>query len=110
PIHFGNNNYRPTPDILFSTFYASNAPWNESRYKSEKFDQMLVEARGQLDQAKRKEMYGEMQTMVSDDAGTIIPAYNAGIDALNAKVKGLVENPLGGLSGYRAPALVWFEG
>ena len=110
PIHFGNNNYRPTPDILFSTFYASNAPWNESRYKSEKFDQMLVEARGELDQAKRKEMYGEMQTMVSDDAGTIIPAYNAGIDALNAKVKGLVENPLGGLSGYRAPALVWFEG
>lgn len=110
PVFFGNNNYRPTPDILFSTFYASTAPWNESRYKSEKFDQMLVEARGSLDQAKRKEMYGVMQTMVSDDAGTIIPAYNFGIDAMTSKLKGLGQKPLGGLSGYTAPVEVWFEG
>ncbi|MEJ2626479.1 MAG: ABC transporter substrate-binding protein, partial [Pseudolabrys sp.] len=32
PIHFGNINPRPTPDILFSLLYASNAPWNESRF------------------------------------------------------------------------------
>ncbi len=38
PVHFGNINPRPTPDILFSLLYASNAPWNESQYKSEKFD------------------------------------------------------------------------
>ena len=109
PVFFGNNNYRPTPDILFSTFYASTAPWNESRYKSEKFDQMLVEARGLLDQAKRKEMYGVMQTMVSEDAGTIIPAYNYGIDAMTAKLKGMGQKPQGGLSGYTAPVEVWFE-
>ncbi len=54
PIHFGNINPRPTPDILFSLLYASNAPWNESQYKSEKFDKMLLEARGSLDEAKRK--------------------------------------------------------
>lgn len=35
PIHFGNINPRPTPDILFSLLYASDAPWNESQYKSE---------------------------------------------------------------------------
>jgi len=51
PIHFGNINPRPTPDILFSLLYASNAPWNESQYKSEKFDKMMIEARGLLDQA-----------------------------------------------------------
>ncbi|TIP32042.1 MAG: ABC transporter substrate-binding protein, partial [Mesorhizobium sp.] len=55
PVHFGNINPRPTPDILFSLLYASNAPWNESQYKSEKFYKLLVEARGLLDQAKRKE-------------------------------------------------------
>ena len=38
PVHFGNINPRPTPDILFSLLYASDAPWNESQYKSEKFD------------------------------------------------------------------------
>ena len=49
PVHFGNINPRPTPDIMFSLLYASDAPWNESRFKSEKFDAMLLEARGELD-------------------------------------------------------------
>src|ERR1700747_541286 len=41
-MHFGNINPRPTPDILFSLLYASEAAWNESRFKSEKFDKMLT--------------------------------------------------------------------
>ncbi len=45
PIHFGNINPRPTPDIYFSLLYSSDAPWNESQYKSPKFDSMLLEAR-----------------------------------------------------------------
>ncbi len=57
PMHFGNINPRPTPDILFSLLYASSAPWNESQYKSEKFDRLLLEARGSLDQARRKLIY-----------------------------------------------------
>jgi len=109
PIHFGNINFRPTPDILFSLLYSSDAPWNESHYKSEKFDKMLVEARGMLDQAKRKEIYGEMQAMVSEEAGTIIPAYIAGVDALTAKLKGFETNPLGGMMGYGMAEHVWFQ-
>lgn len=67
PIHFGNINPRPTPDILFSLLYTSEAPWNESQYKSEKFDKLLIEARGSLDQAKRKEIYNAMQIMVAEE-------------------------------------------
>ncbi|RUV44986.1 MAG: ABC transporter substrate-binding protein [Mesorhizobium sp.] len=109
PVHFGNINPRPTPDILFSLLYASNAPWNESQYKSEKFDKLLVEARGLLDQAKRKEIYGQMQTMISEEAGTIIPAYISNVDALSSKVKGLEANPLGGMMGYAMAEYLWLE-
>ncbi|RUW32202.1 MULTISPECIES: ABC transporter substrate-binding protein [unclassified Mesorhizobium] len=109
PVHFGNINPRPTPDILFSLLYASNAPWNESQYKSEKFDKLLVEARGLLDQAKRKEIYGVMQGMVSEEAGTIIPAYISNVDALSSKVKGLEANPLGGMMGYAMAEYLWLE-
>jgi peptide/nickel transport system substrate-binding protein len=109
PIHFGNINYRPTPDILFSLLYASGAPWNESQYKSEKFDKMLVEARGSLDQEKRKAIYNEMQVMVAEEAGTIIPAYLTGVDAITEKLKGMETNPLGGMMGYRMAEHVWFE-
>ncbi|KQT61746.1 MULTISPECIES: ABC transporter substrate-binding protein [unclassified Aureimonas] len=109
PVHFGNINPRPTPDILFSLLYASDAPWNESKYASPTFDKMLVEARGSLDQAKRKEMYGVMQGMIAEEAGTIIPAFLSNVDATSAKLKGLQPNPLGGMMGYAFAEHVWLE-
>lgn len=109
PVHFGNINPRPTPDILFSLLYASDAPWNESQYKSEKFDGMMLEARGLLDQAKRKEIYDEMQVMISEEAGTAIPVFISNVDAISAKLKGLEGNPLGGQMGYAFAEYVWLE-
>ena len=109
PIHFGNLNARPTPDILFSLLYQSEAAWNESGYKSEKFDSMLIEARGLLDQAKRKEIYGEMQAMVANEAGTVIPVFQSNLDGVSPKLKGLVANPLGGMMGYTFSEYAWLE-
>ncbi len=108
PIGFGNINARPTPDILFSLFYQSTAPWNESRYKSDKFDAMLLEARGLLDQAKRKQIYGEMQAMVANEAGTVIPVFQSNLDGVSPKLKGLVANPLGGMMAYGLAEYAWF--
>ncbi|TMV90800.1 ABC transporter substrate-binding protein [Thioclava sp. BHET1] len=109
PVHFGNINPRPTPDILFSLLYASDAPWNESQYKSAKFDKMLAEARGALDDSKRTQMYWEMQEMVANEAGTAIPVYISNVDALSDKVGGLKPNPLGGMMGYDFARHVWLE-
>jgi len=109
PVHFGNINPRPTPDILFSLLYASDAPWNESQYKSQKFDSMMVEARGMLDQAKRKEIYDAMQVMISEEAGTAIPVFISNVDAISSKLQGLEANPLGGMMGYAFAEYVWLE-
>ncbi|WP_332688171.1 ABC transporter substrate-binding protein [Devosia sp.] len=109
PVHFGNINPRPTPDAYFSLLYASDAPWNESQYKSETFDKMLLEARGLLDRERRKEIYHEMQAMVANEAGTIIPARLGVVDAAASKLKGLEPNPLGGMMGYTFAEHVWLE-
>ncbi len=109
-VGFGDINARPTPDILFSLFYKSDADWNESRFKSEKFDAMLLEARGMLDQGKRKAIYGDMQAMVSNEAGTIIPVFNSNLDGASPKLKGFVANPLGGMMGYTLAEHAWLEG
>ncbi len=109
PIHFGHINPRPTPDILFSLLYASNAPWNESHWASDKFDKMLVEARGLLDEDKRTDIYHEMQAMVANEAGTVIPAFMANVDGVSSKVGGLEANPLGGLMGFAFAEYVWLK-
>ena len=85
PVHFGNINPRPTPDILFSLFYASNAPWNESQYKSEKFDKMLRRgARRSSTRPSARQMYGRDAGDDPEEAGTSIPAYISNIDAHSA--------------------------
>ena len=109
PLHFGNINPRPTPDILFSLLYASDAPWNESQYKSEKFDSLLKQGRGELDFAKRKAIYDEMQVMVSNEAGTGIPIFIANVDAHAQSVKGLQPSPLGGQMGYAMAEYLWLD-
>ncbi len=61
PLSFGNINPRPTVDLMFTLFYKSNSPTNVSGWKNEKFDQLLDAARGETNEAKRKQMYADMQ-------------------------------------------------
>ncbi|MNL58072.1 hypothetical protein D3C87_1816810 [compost metagenome] len=70
---------------------------------------MMLEARGMLDMDKRKQIYFEMEKMIADEAGTIIPAYITNVDAITSKLKGLEANPLGGMMGYAFAEYVWLE-
>jgi peptide/nickel transport system substrate-binding protein len=70
---------------------------------------MLLEARGMLDEAKRKEIYGEMQALISSEAGTVIPVFMSNVDAISPKLQGLEPNPLGGMMGYTFAEHAWLE-
>ncbi len=109
PVGFGNVNPRPSADTLLTQFFKSDAAWNESRWKSPQFDQLLVAARAETDQVKRKQMYADMQTMIHQDAGIGIPLFLASIDGHSSKLKGLSPIPLGGLMGYAFAEHVWLE-
>ena len=67
---------RATADWMFSTTYAAGADWNEAFWEHERFNTLLKEARAVLDPAKRQEMYTEMQRIVRDEGGSIIPVFN----------------------------------
>jgi peptide/nickel transport system substrate-binding protein len=107
PVGFGNVNPRPSADILLTQFFKSDAQWNESRWKSDKFDQILVAVRGETDLAKRKQMYADLQTMVHEQAGIGIPLFLASLDGHSTKLQGLSPIPLGGLMGYNFAENVW---
>ncbi|MFS2115089.1 ABC transporter substrate-binding protein [Herbaspirillum frisingense] len=109
PVGFGNVNPRPSADVLLTQFFQSQAAWNESQFKSEKFDQLLTAARAEIDLGKRKQMYGDMQTIIHEQAGIGIPMFLASLDGYSSKLKGLSPIPLGGMMGYSFAEHVWLD-
>ena len=109
PVGFGNVNPRPSADTILTQFFKSDAAWNESRWKSAQFDQLLLASRAETDLPKRKQMYADMQTMIHNEAGIGIPLFLASIDGHSTKLKGLSPIPLGGLMGYSFAEHVWLD-
>ncbi len=66
---------RPTEDWMFSQGYADDSSWNETFWKNDRFNMLLREARAELDEAKRRDMYWEMQEIVRDDGGAVVPLF-----------------------------------
>jgi peptide/nickel transport system substrate-binding protein len=100
---------RPVEDQMFSTAYQSGAAWNESFWSNEAFDKLLLAARSEIDDAKRREMYHEMQRLVSFEGSTIIPMYNNYVMAVGKGV-GLpaqISNNWN-LDGFRCVERWWF--
>jgi peptide/nickel transport system substrate-binding protein len=100
---------RVTPDLMFSTAYAAGAGWNDTFWKHERFNKLLVDARAELDEAKRAEMYAEMQAIVSNEGGQVIPMF-AQIVAANSKK--LHHGKIAGnyeMDGQRLAERWWFE-
>jgi peptide/nickel transport system substrate-binding protein len=77
---------RPTEDWIFSQIYSSGADWNEARWEHERFNKLLVEARGELDKDKRRGLYVEMQRIVHAEGGSVIPMFMAYTHAASKKI------------------------
>jgi peptide/nickel transport system substrate-binding protein len=109
PVGFGNVNARPSADLAFTLFFKSDAPWNEAGWKNEKFDQLLVAARGETDPTRRAQMYADMQVMIHNDGGIGVPMFISSIDGHASKLKGLSPIPLGGMMASSFAEHVWLE-
>ena len=79
---------------MLSVAFAAGAPWNESHWKNDKFEKLLADARSETDEAKRKPYIWEMQKMLQEEGGAIIPVFRDWLDAHSDKVGG--HTPHGG--------------
>ena len=66
---------RPTEDWMFSQGYAEGSSWNDTFWTHDRFNQLLREARSELDEAKRRDMYVQMQRIVRDEGGALISLF-----------------------------------
>ena len=100
---------RPTQDSMYSTAYTSGADWNDTRFFDEGFDKIILEARAELDQDKRAQLYRDAATKVRDDGGLILPMFNDFLDARREEVQGWVRDPNHETSNLRAATRVWLQ-
>lgn len=70
-------NGRPTIDWMLSSTYTSDSDWNDVRFKNERFDTLLKQARAEGDQDKRKAMYYEAQEIFYEQSGTTVVAFTS---------------------------------
>ncbi|WP_371229599.1 ABC transporter substrate-binding protein [Roseovarius sp. 2305UL8-3] len=108
-FYASNWNARPVYDVILSIAFGSGAKWNETNFANERVDALIVEARGETDEAKRKELYGEVQAILYEDDGHMTPLFYDFIDGIRNNVKGLKKTPLGFASGFNFANKVWLD-
>jgi peptide/nickel transport system substrate-binding protein len=85
---------RATQDLMYSTAYISTSEWNDTRFKVPEFDKLITDARAELDEAKRRELYGAAGRLIRDQGGLIVPMFNNFIAGYRSDaVAGWVDNP-----------------
>ena len=68
---------------------------------------MMLEARAELDQVRRKSIYTSMALMLRDEGGLILPMFNDFIDASTTKLEGQLNDPAGPISNSLIQHRTW---
>jgi peptide/nickel transport system substrate-binding protein len=77
-----------TPAQALSYTFASDSANNESHWKRPDYDAILNQARAELDDAKRAELYNKAQKMLTEEGSTIIPFFIKTVAAIRANCDG----------------------
>ncbi len=109
PMNVTSWNMRPTVNSMLAIAYAPGAPWNDSYWDNARMGELLKLSLAELDATKRHEMYCEMQTLIHEESGVILPMHLNVLDAIRDNVHGLPEHPLGNLGASEFPEFVWID-
>lgn len=77
---------RPIENWMFSQVYAADASWNDTYWKHERFNKLLVQGRAELEPTKRREIYVEMQRIVNGEGGVVLPLFVSDVMAHSDKI------------------------
>ena len=103
-------NARPTVDAFLTLAHMQGSSWNETMWGSDKFDALVVAARAELDEAKRAQMYCDLQHMLNDDGGLVVPVFQNQIEGVRKTIHGYAPHPVGALGGFfQTGRNLWLE-
>jgi peptide/nickel transport system substrate-binding protein len=100
----------PTEGEMFAIGYTKGAAWNDTYWTEPRFEELRVQAMGELDPEKRRAMYAEMQQILHDEGGALVFAF---ADIVMARNETIAHGPLsteGPFDGSRAAERWWVTG
>ncbi len=70
---------RPTQDWMYSSAYTNDTEWNDTAWvgteAADKFNNLVIAARSETDEATRKNQYWEAQALLQNDGGAIVGMF-----------------------------------
>ena len=109
PLNVVTWNMRPTANAMLSIQFAPGAAWNDTFWNNERFGELLKLQLAETDTEKRHEMLCEMQGLVHNGSGMVIPAHVNILDGISDKIHGIPNVPVGAMGAYEWVEFAWKE-
>jgi peptide/nickel transport system substrate-binding protein len=100
---------RTTVEGALAKAYRSTSSTNDTNWRRPDFDELANRARAETDQARRRELYGACQRMISEEAGALIPMFMDHIEAGSQRVQGWRPSAIFDMMGQRIGEKVWLK-
>ena len=100
-LNFAQTLWNPLPmSNFFDTALRSTGAFNETHWKSAKFDAMLSAAEGELDETKATDLWRQTQQVLFDEGGYLVWGFQPWLDGVSKKVQGAQGYGFGPLSNH----------
>ena len=86
---------RATEDEILTGGYQSASGYNETKWNRPDVDKLLLEGRKELDTAKRRQIYHDIQEAISLEGGATIPTFQHKLFGASKKLAGFYTSPFG---------------
>ena len=107
PLNVVSWNMRPTANSQMAIQFGPGAAWNDTYWHNERMGELLTLSLAETDPVKRHAMYCDMQTLIHEGSGMVIPAFSNINDGIANNVMGIPTVPLGQLGASEWPEFCW---
>ena len=109
PLNVVSWNMRPTANAMLAIQFAPGGNWNDTFWNNERFGELLTLQLAETDSDKRHAMLCDMQELVHNGSGMVIPAHVNVLDGVSDKIKGIPSVPVGSMGAYEWVEFAWMD-
>jgi peptide/nickel transport system substrate-binding protein len=100
-VPFGATNWSGRPlSSMINIAFLKKAPFNETRFFDDEFEQVIADAFAASDEARRTQLMTDAQQILWDRGGTIVWGFLPIVDAVTAKVRGITPSVIRSMGNY----------